>query len=355
MRTPLAAVLAAVLAAAAAAQTPSQGERAQAAAAALKAYTDQFTAPGEAPFPPPPPIALFSAAATEARNFSANPRLIAYASCAAKYRELFSWEEGIGTPPESWGLECWGEGAPPLAYLEPAHFKLAYGKATNMGTDLDAGARWVCGLTDALRGYFHFHNEAKGGKPGYWVSYHVWGGPTGAVTKMHGLNDWISARYKEASGVDLGLGEGRNALNYASKERCLASVTEKIEEQKPPKGTVVTELMHTPQPEQLFFEDDLSDVDFEKYEYWVYYYDANWQPWGFVGRQSKRWEPTEESFKEFVLCRAPEWVGNYVKRGERGKQGLRQLRHPLQPANAQARDRALIARHKELYCRYKRR
>lgn len=370
MRQPGTLLLAAALAAAAsparAGETPppesvagvavGAAARARAAAAALKSYTDQFRVPQGSAFPAPPPIPVFTARQVAAPAFFRQTPFADFKSCLSSYRALFDWwEEGEFGGPSGAGAACFAEDV----HLDPERFQVAYGQATKWGEDKAAGARWVCGLADALRGYFGFYNQLEGGDAGGEVSRALWGVGTAPVDRVHQLNGWISARYKEASGVDLGQGEG-NALNYATLERCAERVEETTREQQPdrPKQPIRS-LMHKEEPEQAFFADDLSDVDFARWDYWVFYYDASWQPWGVVAATSKKWKNTPESFKRFVLCRAPLWVGNFVSRAPKNakyqlryfpKDGVT-LRHRLQPAKASLRDQDLIARHRRRYCR----
>jgi hypothetical protein len=361
-RVPLAALAALLLTLAAQAalaqESPAQeAERAKKAVAELKAYTDQFRSPGGDPFPAPPPIPLFSAKQADAPGFYDGYQFSVYKNCASDYRALFDWWEDaeFGDPHKD--TACFAKSV----HLDPERFQLAYGKASGGGADKEAGGRWVCGLVDSLRNYFNFYNELNGGQKGTLIAHSLWGVGVGPVEQMREVNGWISKRYKEASGIDLGQGD-KNTLNYATKERCEQGVREelaKLEPEKKSGQTYIPSLMKKPEPRQEMLDSDLTDVDFDKYDYWVYYYDASWQPWGYVARTSKKWKPTPESFKKFVLCRAPEWVGNYVYRAPKNAKleltyfpkGGVSMRHPLQPDKASLRDPKLIAEHRRKYCR----
>jgi hypothetical protein len=333
-----------------------ESERAKLVVERLKKYTDQFRSPAGDPFAPPPRIPLYSQREFEAPGFFNRADYWDFKSCLSSYRSLFDWWEegdfdGAGVP------GCYERGP----RLDPERFQLAYGLATAGGSDKAAGARWVCGFAEALREYFIFYNELHGGEKGSFIAHNLWGVGTGPVDKMHELNGWISKRYKEASGIDLGLGE-KNVLNYAVSERCAEAVqaeVAKLEEGERKKKILVPSVMHKPEPEQRYFKEDLSDADFANCDYWVFYYDASWQPWGVVAAQSKKWKNTPESFKKFVLCRAPLWAGNFVSCAPKNaKLQLRyfpkggvSVRHPLQPSKASERKPALIEEHRRRYCR----
>lgn len=337
-------LITALLAVSTQAQT-DEAARAKKAAESLKAYTDTFRVPSGDLFPPPPPITEFTAKEVDALNFaSTNAKLGRYSKEMGDYLGRFDWDE---------------ENPSDGVKLDAERFQVAYGLASKGGKDLDAAGRWVCGLAVALRGYFHFYNEENGGSMGSQIGHATWGVGTGPVDKIHAVNGWIAKRYKEASKVDLNAG-GPNRLNYASLERCTAAVQEANHEQVPkPEAKLIPSVMHKPDPEQTFLRKDLSDIDLARYDYWVLYYDASWQSWGYVANSSKKWRPTAESLKKFINCRAPEWVGNYVARAPKEAEyklsyfpeGGVTLRHPDQPASAKARSRAAIDEARKRYCR----
>lgn len=335
---------------------PTEKARAEAAAAELKKYTDQFRVPGGDPFPAPPPIKTgWTDKEVDANAFGQRADLWDFKSCMSDYRALFDWwEEGeFGDAYKD--PACFKQ----TVHLDPERFQVAYGLNSNGGADPKAGARWVCGFASALRGYFIFYNESVSPKGGR-ICRELWGIGTGPVDRMRELNDWISKRYKEAARVDLGQGD-TNVLNWAKSADCQAKVESEVAKQAPKEAAKksIPSLMHKPDPEQTFFKADLSDVDFEKYDYWVFYYDASWQPWGVIAAQSKKWKNTPESFKKMVLCRAPVWAGNYVSRVPKNSKyelsyfpkGGVTLRHPLQPNSAKERNQALIKEHHRKYCR----
>lgn len=362
MNTVLAVLLCAAPVQASAAPAEPQGvmveaDRAKEAVAALKAYTDQFRTPGGDPFPPPPPLNVsWTAKEVDRPDFGNRADLWDFKKCMSDYRALFDWWEEGEFGDDYSDPACFKKSV----HLDPERFQVAHGLASSRGADPAAGGRWVCGLADALRGYFIFHNELKGGERGGRICRELWGIGTGPVDKMRELDDWVSKRYKEASGIDLGLGD-RNVLNYAKKEDCQAEAAAKAKEQltEKPQAKKIPSLMHAPEPEQAFLKDDLGDVDFEKYDYWVFYYDASWQPWSRIAAQSRKWKNTPESFKKMVLCRAPLWVGNFVSRAPKNAKlqlgyfpkGGVTLRHPLQPNKASERNQALIKEHQKKYCR----
>lgn len=338
--------------------TMTEQDKAKEAIKALKAYTDQFRVPSGDPFPEPPAIKHWTAKEVDANTFSQRADFNDWKRCISDYRTMFDWWEGLESGEDYEDQACFKK----RVHLDPERFQVAYGLASSHGTDLKAGGRWVCGLADALRGYFNFYNESAQGSKGQWMSHDLWGVGVGPVVQQQTLNDWISARYKEASGVDLGQGENRNFLNYATVERCAEKVEEATKEQikEKPAPKKIPSLMHTPEKEQVFIDKEGKDIDFGKGVYWVYFYDASWQPWAYIAKTT-RWKNTEESLRDFVRCRAPFFVGNFLSLApfdaKPGKSpyfpppSSTTLRHPDQPNSAKERDPKKIAEARKKFCK----
>lgn len=335
----------------------TEQDKAKEAIAALKVYTDQFRTPSGDPFSPPPPIQHWSAKEVDAVPFGQRSDFNDWKKCVSDYRVMFDWWEGLESGDDYENPACFKK----RVHLEPERFQVAYGLASSHGTDLKAGGKWVCGLADALRGYFNFYNEEAYGSKGQRIAHELWGVGVGPVVQQQILNDWISARYKEASGVDLGLGEGKNLLNYATVARCAEKVEEATKDQVKEKPTPkpIQSLMHKPEKDQKYVKDP-KEIDFKKGVYWVFFYDASWQPWSYVARTSKRWENTEESLRKFIRCREHFFVGNFLSLApfdaKPGKSpyfpppAAETLRFPEQPNSAKERDQAKIKADRK-YCK----
>lgn len=311
----------------ASAQSVPQTDASRKAAAELKVFTDQFKLAA--------PIPLYEGKKGYEDHFDFTTD---FRKRFVDYRQLFLWDEDTGTSEQ----------------LTPEKFQLAYAKASDNGRDALKGAMWTCDFVEKLRGYFGYYADAKGrGDAGLKLL----GTQATRVDMMHELVKAVAKRHKEASGIDL-----EKALTYNTRSECESKGEEVVKEDTkakeketvPPPGSLV-ELNKKTTPY------DEGQVDFSKWRYFVFYYDASWQPWELVGDKSKRWKPTAEDFKKFVNCRAPEWVGSFVARTPRkdGEAVARTwksgapgevLRHPLQPKSAKDRDPKLIAQHKKEYC-----
>lgn len=309
-----------VLASSAFAQNP-QTDASRAATAALKAFTDQLKLAS------PPALYEGRAGYETAQAFKTS-----FFNDYTRYHALFLWSED-GGPDEG---------------LSAERFQLAYAKASDNGRDQLKGMRWTCELAERARGYFGYYNEAHGrGDAGLALL----GTQYNRVQFATQVIDAIADRHKEASGIDI-----KRALRYNSRAECetngeqiVATETKgKEPETRAPPASVV-ELHPNPAPWEK--------PDFSRYDYFVFYFDASWQPWTFVASR-KGW--SRDDLEKFVLRRAPEWVGSFVSRAPKSDRGAvarswrsgppgEVLRHPLQPKSAAERDRKLIAEHRAKY------
>lgn len=248
------------------------------------------------------------------------------------YRDLFLWSEDDDRPEA----------------LTPDKFQLALGKVSEHGEKPEKGLEWTCDLMGALRGYFAFYSESKG-RTDAMVQLH--GTNAGAVSFIEPLVGAVAKRYKEATGDDI-----KTALTYNLRDRCVVEGRRLIEK---PEKTVMTPPKALVKDCTAAAEYKDEELDFSKYDYYAFYYDASWQSWQEVASRSKKWKGSPESFKRFVLCRAPEWVGCFISRAPKGakvntwtsRAPGEVLRHPLQPDAAKLRDQKLIAANREKYCR----